>query len=798
MNIWDVERPVGLDGKPIALGGSLAEATHKSEARMNAHLAEWEASNLEQTDKLTQKLRKEYDELRMANKQRQRAMTQVCARNCVTLLVLLCCCVSPDSNGRCATCTGKAALRPPFPFLAARAHLSSHSQVADELSRIERVMAADAARRSKAHQEVQAIHSTEDEREEARLNYEDTLRARDMYLFMQERLKNEKTDMQLELRRLKKSQVDLEKLLKDTTLQNTSSKNEATRAETLVMQLRARLEHARDARAEKIAAVEHTMKAQAASRAHFTDRAQQRMTTQGKPRRDLDEAQEERMKELFLVRKVYSNMLLRKLREDQRRTDKLEGAFQRIRAATGLSDVRAIVSKFLQRADTQASLNASADAARSRIEALQREQKALRWRLDEVETEGGLEGEDRTLFSQVEDLNRQVTESKRKCGDAKERFHRVNVTLEECRAATAKLLHKLVVADAKHEESQGGTRGGHQEHGVEAGVAAALHDVVGTLQAQAEQSSSAREAAAAEEVGLRLHSSSEGAMAQAVTGQGLGMSASLATLLPANRLDLALNQVESRVSKLLAHLAGVVELEESAATKRAMETGSDSGASGDGKISESKGEGGVTPGSLYSSLFRASRGGLSAAALGAGQGSARASSPGSPGGIGGAGAALWSSGVPLPPNTEAENVRVAPAPKEDGPSASTLALQRLGREGAMDAPGVGGGVYGGYADEEEGGEDDEGAFSGGAGGGSGVARVLGGGVGANTIVDRRSLKRLSNLLADRKRGARLQQLAADTAGNGPSVSQAEAAEAARAKQAGAAAAARGHTSGSRR
>jgi len=652
-------------------------------------------------------------------------------------------------------------------------------------------MAADAARRSKAHQEVQAIHSTDEEREDARLNYEDTLRARDMYLFMQERLKNEKTDMQLELRSLKKQQVDLEKLLKDTTLRNTSSKNKATRAETLVMQLRARLEHARDARAEKIASVEHTMKMQAASRAHFTDRAQQRVTTLGKPSRDLDEAQEERMKELFLVRKVYSNMLLRKLREDQRRTDKLEGAFQRIRAATGLSDVRAIVSKFLQRADTQASLNASADAARSRIEALQREQKALRWRLDEVETEGGLEGEDRTLFSQVEDLNRQVTESKRKCGDAKERFHRVNVTLEECRAATAKLLHKLVVADAKHEESTHGTRS-RQENSVDAGVAAALHDVVGTLQAQAEQSSSAREAAAAAQVGLQLHSSSEGAMHQAVSAQGLGMSASLATLLPANRLDLALNQVESRVSKLLAHLAGVVELEESAATKRAMETSSDSGASGDGK-SESKGEGGVTPGSLYSSLFRASRGGLSAAALGAGP-SARASSPGSPGGIGSAGAALWSSGVPLPPNTDAENVRVAPAPAESGPSASTIALQRLGRQGALDAPGMN---TGGYGDEEDS-DAEEGAFGAGGGGGSGVARVLGGGVGANAIVDRRSLKRLSNLLADRKRGARLQQLAADTAGNGPTMTAAEQQEQAKVKQAAAAAAARGHTSGSRR
>ncbi len=651
-------------------------------------------------------------------------------------------------------------------------------------------MAADAARRSKAHQEVQAIQSTEEERETARLNYEDTLRARDMYLFMQERLKNEKTDMQLELRSLKKRQADLDKLLKETNLRNTSSKNEATRAETLVMQLRARLEHARDARAEKIAAVEQTMKMQAASRANFTDRAKQRVTALGKPRRDLDEAQEERMKELFLVRKVYSNMLLRKLREDQRRTDKLESAFQRIRAATGLSDVRAIVAKFLQRADTQASLNASADAARSRIEALQREQKALRWRLDEVETEEGLEGEDRTLFSQVEDLNRQVTESKRKCGDAKERFHRVNVTLEECRAATAKLLHKLVVADAKHEEAQAGGGANHGQ-GVDAGVASALHDVVGTLQAQAEQSSSAREAAAAAEVGLQTHVASESNLHQAVSARGLGMSASLATLLPANRLDLALNQVETRVSKLLAHLAGVVELEEAAATKRAMESGSDDGgASVDGKHSESKGEGGVTPGSLYSSLFRASRGGLSAAALGAGP--ARAASPNSPGG---AGAALWSSGVPLPPNTEAENVRVAPSAREGGPSASTVALQRLGREGALDAP-AGGGGYG-YDDDEDDDKGDEGAFGAG-GGGSGVARVLGGGVGANTVVDRRSLKRLSNLLADRKRGARLQQLAADTAGNGPSMTEAQQAQQAKEHAAAANAAARGHTSGSRR
>ncbi|CAE7843285.1 unnamed protein product, partial [Symbiodinium sp. KB8] len=667
LNIWDVERPVGLDGKPIELGTTLAEATHQSEARMNAHLHAWQAHNHAELDKQSQRLRKEYDELRMANKQRQKEMTSV----------------------------------------------------ADELSRIERVMAADAARRSAAHKELQEIEQQEVARQDAHAAYEESLRGQDMYLFMIERLKNEKTDVDLELRAMKRQTAQLKRSLKEGGLHKQGSRNEAARAEALVEQLRARLEHARGARQRKLDEVDATMSAQAAQRAAF-DGAALQAATGGLRRRDLDEAQEERMKELFLVRKVYGNMLLRKLREDQRRSDKLESAFQRIRAATGLSDVRAIVDKFLHRADTQASLNASATAARERIEALRREQKALVWRLDEVETEGGLDTEDRTLFTRVEDLNRQVADSKRKCSDAKARFHKASITLEECRAATAKLLHKLVAADHKAEvlESGADPEGG----------------VVETLQSQA---------GAGGEVPLPVSPEESAASLQrAAANGGLGVSGSLASLVPANRLDLALNQIESRMSKLLAHLAGVVELEEQAATKRAV-------AGGEEEVKDGESASGVTPASLYSSLFRSSRGGLSAATLTSGRrvaGSAHTTTHG------GSGGGVWASGVPLPPNTDTENVRVQP---QDGDTTAAMtatagrtsdraALQRIGA--GMSAPADD--VWGDDEEDEETG---------------GVAGVIGG-VSSSTVVDRTSLKRLSSLLADRKRGARLQQLAATTAG----------------------------------
>ncbi len=126
------------------------------------------------------------------------------------------------------------------------------------------------------------------------------------------------------------------------------------------------------------------------------------------PRGDLDEAQEERLKQLFLVRRAYGAMLARRLRDDTRKCDRLESAFQRIRGATGLVETSDIVAKFLRRDETFQSLQEQMASAREHIEHLKNAKRKLAWELDEAKSEAGFDAERRTLYTQLEEQDRRV------------------------------------------------------------------------------------------------------------------------------------------------------------------------------------------------------------------------------------------------------------------------------------------------------------------------------------------------------------------------------------------------------
>ncbi|RYG40646.1 hypothetical protein EON68_03970, partial [archaeon] len=158
---------------------------------------------------------------------------------------------------------------------------------------------------------------------------------------------------------------------------------------------------------------------------------------------DLDEEGEDRLKQLFLVRKIYNNMLSRRLRDDQRRTDRLALAFQRIRTATGLSDVDAIISKYEQRDATVLALQAQMKAARDRVDALAAERKQLVWALDEVQTLSASALESRALYNSVEERDRRLADAAKQARESRDRLHRVGLTVEACRACIVNMLERL-------------------------------------------------------------------------------------------------------------------------------------------------------------------------------------------------------------------------------------------------------------------------------------------------------------------------------------------------------------------
>ena len=98
------------------------------------------------------------------------------------------------------------------------------------------------------------------------------------------------------------------------TLNLHAAKQERAAAEALANKLQKRLDKGRAHRAAKLARFDNTIVEQGEKRKQMELREQRRIEIARLAQGDLNEEGEDRLKQLFLVRKIYSNMLLRKVR----------------------------------------------------------------------------------------------------------------------------------------------------------------------------------------------------------------------------------------------------------------------------------------------------------------------------------------------------------------------------------------------------------------------------------------------------------------------------------------------------
>jgi hypothetical protein len=492
------------------------------------------------------------------------------------------------------------------------------------------------------------------------------------------------------------------------------------------------------------------------------------------------------------VRKIYLNMLTRRLRDDQRRTDKLNNAYQRIRTATGLDDVAAIVAKYKARDTTFAALQAQMKSARDRVDALAAERKALVWALDEATTTGAAALEQRALYNSTEDYDRRAADASRKAREARDRFHRVAITLEECRACIAKMMERVALDPSlilgtvagtlpPDQEGKGSGAGGTgaSRGAAGGGGAAAAAAPAGAASGPASAANGARRASFGASAGERgrgrrgsgnvpAEGQPAGAEASAVprgsAGAGAGRRGSTRSphrggrdgahrVVSAEALEGALASLEVRVGQLLAHLAAVFEREEAAQASSAK-----------AKAKARRGAGGAA--SVIGGSPRTAGGGGGAMSMLSGIGGAGAMSI-----LDGAGPAPASESdaaahrtsvaaltekasarvfqrlMTLQPDVSERNVRVgarasSPEPSVAAAHASAMALLRLepgagpAALAAAMAAGAAGGSGGGT-------EDLSAAIHKSA---ADLSKLLHG-AGAGAVVDRVSLKRLSAMVS---------------------------------------------------
>lgn len=173
------------------------------------------------------------------------------------------------------------------------------------------------------------------------------------------------------------------------------------------------------------------------------ERMKMREAVMARSKFDLGAQEEQRLKRMHVIRKVYSSMLEKKITAEEESLGALETTFQKIKIVTGLSDVDEIVQKFKERTQKTQQLSKQANEVRQRIDALRESNAQLRERLFAMRSVGDRTSRNREMYREMDSFNNGLNKVMKHCEEAKERAIRSNVTLEQLKLAVARFRSKI-------------------------------------------------------------------------------------------------------------------------------------------------------------------------------------------------------------------------------------------------------------------------------------------------------------------------------------------------------------------
>merc|ERR1711998_605707 len=124
------------------------------------------------------------------------------------------------------------------------------------------------------------------------------------------------------------------------------------------------------------------------------------------------------------------NCLQKIIYEQVEKSQTTEDGFQKIREVTGLTDVMDIVHKFLNRDVEQEQLKGAVAEAESKLESLQADHEQFKRNTEGVVPQD-MQGSQRGIYQEVEDVSLQLQKKMKSYNAAKERSQKLTLTFED-------------------------------------------------------------------------------------------------------------------------------------------------------------------------------------------------------------------------------------------------------------------------------------------------------------------------------------------------------------------------------
>jgi len=322
----------------------------------------------------------------------------------------------------------------------AEGKLQQLKQIEEELAEVRRL---NTFKDQDAGKGTQGVSVVEKKLGITQMKLEEELVNKEIFTHMIKRLTTGLIDAKTNVKATNEQKIQAESEYQGLRLQLHQARQEQRNLEQALSTLNKKANVRRDKQESKLFEISKAIEQRAAQRIRQEGMEAKREAIAARAKGDLGTEEEERLKRMFVVRSLYSSMLEQKVQKEAADLEHMEQGFQKIKSATGISDVQEIIQKFKTKDETKHSLLQTDKQTRDRIEQLKEEKAENLAILEEATTTGMAAGGNREMYQEVDNIDEALNAARKQMNDYKTRATRLDLILEESRMSIRKFLSKL-------------------------------------------------------------------------------------------------------------------------------------------------------------------------------------------------------------------------------------------------------------------------------------------------------------------------------------------------------------------
>ena len=290
--------------------------------------------------------------------------------------------------------------------------------------------------------------------EQNRKKHEDELLCKKSYLYMLDRMKNEKIAMEVKANSLQTSLKSANYKVGTETDKFRKIRENQYQSKVMLQEIKESLAQEQRRKNERIIQLEKSVRQRQELAFKREERQKRQAEISELAANDDRDSQESKSRETILMHRMWFIALCKKFNNEIEKNKSLEQAYSMIKSNTGLSDINEIVERYLTRENNYTGLLKSVSEAEKKLEQLKRQNEQAREQLKIVEIEEP--GSTRQIYTEIDETEQKLTEYFKEYAVSKEKlqknisFYNTVVNWGEKICHTLEIKEKLDVPSGNH------------------------------------------------------------------------------------------------------------------------------------------------------------------------------------------------------------------------------------------------------------------------------------------------------------------------------------------------------------